>query len=269
MTRHDDWFRQIAFPAAAKTPLGSAYETWLLDPARYEGSDDVHARGLALGRRWGKRDLAYRLAAHLLTDVVAAAGGTEQAIATLRSAIAETQAWCDEHGLAARQPGVPHGVGHPGITAAWYEFANLLTWARAVEERMDRRAPRTPRGVPPLPRQGLVNAVKPARLKKRSDALLADLRAGPLAETRLLANFTLHAALIRDPHSGGRLDGSGKIHLPLPDPPAGPVYHIDVLTWNQNRDVIRFAEDLWASIEQFIDGLLAAFEKAVPRRLRS
>jgi hypothetical protein len=110
--------------------------------------------------------------------------------------------------------------------------------------------------------------VRPKRLKKRLDALVDDLRAGPLAETRLLANFTLHAALLRNPNSGARLDDDGKVISPLPDEAISAIYHVDMLTWNDDRDALTFADELWSSIEQFVDNMITAFEKAVPKRLR-
>jgi hypothetical protein len=267
MTRLDDWFSRVHFPSRAEASLGWGYEYWHLDPTRYEGHAELKIKGSALGRRWTKRQLAYRFVDHLLDDVMAAAGGVEHSIVAIRSAVAEAQEWSDEH-AAPVQPGVPHGIGHPSVIRAWYEFANVLSWARAVEERLDRPEPWARRGSPKLPRQGLINAVKYVRLKKRLDNLLADLRNGPLAETRLLANFTLHAALMSNPHSGARLTSTGKVYLPIPDKTVSPIAHVDLFSWNENRDAIDFAEQLWASIEEFIDNVLEAFEKAVPKRFR-
>jgi hypothetical protein len=268
VTRFDDWSTRVYSSSVAKAMLGFGYEYWILDPTRYEGNAALRAKAAQLGWQWTKRQLAYALVEHLLTDVIAAAGGVEQSLITMRNALAEAQAWSDEHAAPRHEPGVPHNVGNPSITKAWYEFANLLSWARAVEERLDRRPPFPKKGVPGLPRQGLVNAVKPARLKKRLNRLLADLRAGPMAETRLLANFTLHTALVRSPESGARLMDTGKLRLPLPDTPTSAIFHVNLLTWNDNRDAMEFAELLWASIEEFIDKLLTAFEKSVPKRLR-
>ena len=56
--------------------------------------------------------------------------------------------------------------------------------------------------------------------------------------------------------------------LPIPDSPAHPINHWYLFTWNDGRDGIAFAEEVWNSIQVFIDDLLNAFEKAVPKRLR-
>jgi hypothetical protein len=269
MSRANDWYRRIHFSTVSKISLGAGFETWILDPDRYEGSDAFRARLKALKRTYSKRRLAYELVERLLDEVLAAAGGVEQSITALRSTVAEAQAWADQ--LATRPtPGVPHGIGHLSIVKAWYDFANLLSWARVLEDRLDRRpAQRRLRpGAPLLPNQGLVNAVKPVRLKNRLDRLLSNLRAGPVGEARLLANFTLHSALVRNPNSGARLDPGGKVIMPIPDKPAAPIAHWKTLTWNDGRDALAFAEDLWASVDDFMERLIEAFEKSTPKRLR-
>jgi hypothetical protein len=269
MSRYSDWFMRIYFPTVSAVRLGAGYETWILDPERYEGSDALRATRKALNRPYTKRLLAYELVDHLLDDVLAAAGGVEQSIVALRSAVAEAQAWADLN-VGRRTPGVPYSIGHLSIVKAWYDFANLVSWARVLEERLDRRpVPRRLRpGAPLLPNQGVVNAVKPVRLKNRLDRLLRDLRAGPVGEARLLANFTLHSALVRNPNSGVPLDPDGKVIMPIPDKPSTSIAHWKTLTWFDNRDALVFAEELWASVGDFIEHLIEAFEKATPKRFR-
>jgi hypothetical protein len=82
------------------------------------------------------------------------------------------------------------------------------------------------------------------------------------------ANFTLHSALVRNPNSGARLDEAGHVTLPIPDKQTGPISHWKALTWDEHRDGVVFAEELWTSIEVFMEGLIQAFEKAVPKRFR-
>jgi hypothetical protein len=267
MTHADDWYRRVYFPLGATAPLGWGYEYWILDPAVYEGHDELKAKAAAHGRRWTKRQLAYELAENLLTGVLAAAAGVEYSIGALRDATARAQAWSDQNVSGPTPKSAFQGIGHPSVIDAWYEFANLLSWARAVEERLDRRAIQWP-GVAQLPRQGLVPALKPARLKKRVDKLTTKLRSGPVGETRFLANFTLHTALIRNPNSGAQLDRDGKVTLPIPDKQAGRIGNWKLLTWNDHRDGIVFAEELWTSVETFIESLIEAFDRAVPKRLR-
>lgn len=194
--------------------------------------------------------------------MLAAAGGVEHSILALRDALQRAQAWADRVKPKLTPGSVPTGIADISVIDAWYEFANVLSWARVLEERLDRR------GRGSLPRQGLVNALKPLRLKKRVSKLTDDLRAGPLGETRFLANFTLHSALVRNPNSGARLDAAGHITLPIPDKQTGPISQWKTLTWDQHRDGVVFAEELWTSIDAFMEALIYAFEKAVPRRFR-
>lgn len=147
-------------------------------------------------------------------------------------------------------------------------YAGPLWWARAVEERIKRAPRRVPRGATPLRQQGLLPAIKPKRLSKRANVLFADLQAGPMRETRWLANRTLYAGLVRNAFSGADLDGTGRVLLPIPDPIVGPIYSWDAFTWKTGRDARGFVEELWKTIVDFMDGPLDAFEKATPKRLR-
>lgn len=267
LSRTNEWNRRVHFPATSKAPLGWGYEYWILDPTIYEGHVELKARAAEVYRRqkrrtWRKRQLAAELSDHLLEDVLAAAGGIEHSILALRDAIERAQAWTDQIEPKPTPESVPTGINDVSVIDAWYEFANLLSWTRALEERLDRR------GQGSLPRQGLVHALKPKRLKKRVIKLTEELRAGPLGETRFLTNFTLHSALVRNPNSGVQLDKTGRVTLPIPDEQTGPIKHWKVLTWDENRDGVVFADELWTSIEVFMEGLIQAFEKAVPKRFR-
>jgi len=221
----------------------------------------VKNRHVALGRRISNRSLAFRMAENLLSGVIVTAGGVEHALAALRREVARAQVIADKHITVT--PGVPHGLQDESATAAWYEFANLITWARAFDERLDRRARPSK-----LRNQGLLPAIQPKRLRKRVQAEVGRLRAGPLGETRFLANFTLHADLVRHSFSGVSVDDGGSVRLPIPDSPRTHIDHWHVLTWADDRDGVEFAEALWQSIESFMDALLDAFEKATPKRLR-
>jgi hypothetical protein len=259
--RLSEWFRRSSFPSASKVRLGAGAELWDSDPTHYEGWSNLRDRLIALGRKPSKRLLAYYMSDHLLDDVLAAAGGVEDAIGQLRSAVSELERWVSEQGFRAT-PEVPHGLGHDASTAAWYALANVISWARALEERLDR----PPVDRKKFPRQGLVPAVRPERLQKRVTVLLADLRRGPVGETRPPANFTLHAAMLRHPYSGALLDPTGGVRLPIPDAPPRRIANWHLFTWADDRDGVAFAEELWLSVQDFIDALLTAFEKAVPRR---
>jgi hypothetical protein len=98
--------------------------------------------------------------------------------------------------------------------------------------------------------------------------LVDEFRAGPGGDCRHLANFTLPASLVRHPLSGVDVNRAGDISVPIPDTPAQRVFHGDLLNWTDQRDGFAFAEQVWCAVEALVDGLLEAFEKAVPRRLQ-
>lgn len=262
LERTTAWFRRAHFPADSLTSLALPGELWVSDPDHYQGSVDLRARYLALGIKRTRRGLAFELARFLLDDLLMAAGGVETSIVRLRDAIHRTETWVAEHDIRATN-GIPTGVSHPTITEAWYSFADLLAWVRAVDERLDRG------GRKRYGRQGLLPAIKPKRLKKRVSILVDEFRAGPAGKpTRELANFTLHAALVRSPMSGAEIDSNGVVSLPIPDPPATPITHWYILEWSAARDGIEFAELLWQAVQELVDGLLDAFERATPKRMR-
>jgi len=244
-------------------PLGSAAEYWDPEPTHYEGWQQLRDRLVALRRTPTKPYVAYHLSQHLLEDVIVACGGVELAIMRLRNARRTLTEYASMHDIKPKDE-IPLGLGHDGATEAWYAFADLLFWARTFVERLKR---------PPLdrkkfPEQGLIPALRPKRLKKKCERLLNELRAGPVGQARPLANFMLHSALVRHPFSGVEFTKSGDLVLPIPDLPSRVVSHWYLLTWNDERDGFAFAEELWKTIERFVDGLLNAFEKAVPKRLR-
>jgi hypothetical protein len=156
------------------------------------------------------------------------------------------------------------GISDEASAEAWYAFSDVLSWSRTVVERLKRK----PANRMKFREQGLIPALRPKRLRKRCDSLLNQLQTGPVGQTRLLANFLLHCSMVQHPFSGVQINNAGEIVLPIPDAPSGPVSHWYLLAWNQNRDGFTLAEELWQAIQTFIDDLLDAFEKAVPKRLR-
>lgn len=262
MTKSDEWFRRATFPDTAKAALGWGVEYWISDPSVYEGHAELTQRGIELQRSWSVSDVTMELVDNLLSNVLIAAGGVEHAMIAFRACCEAAQLWGDQYRTEPRSD-VPLGVANENTIAAWYEFTNVLSWARSLEDRVDRK----PYG-PITTNQGLVNALRPGLFRTTVEGLLADLRAGPLGESRWLTNVSLHAALIRSPYSGAMLDNESKITLPIPNRISGRVMHPKLLRWSDQRDGRVFAEELWRSVEKFVDSLLEAFEQAVPDRLR-
>ena len=256
------WLRRISIPDSAKAKLGFGYEYWNLDPAQYEGWEQLRERLNSHDRSAAKRAVAYELSSHLLEDVVVAAGGVETSIATLRRAIADLQIYIQINNIRPKNDS--YFLSRDAATTAWYAFADLLAWARGIVERIDR----LPADRKKFPRQGLLPAIKPKRLKRKIEQLLIELQNGPVGQARLLANFMLHSALVQHPHSGVRVSESGSIILPIPNSPSSSVAHWYLLNWDAGRDGITLAEEIWSSVQDFVNKLLIAFETAVPKRLR-
>ncbi len=263
LPRLTEWWNRIHAPSTAGAALGFGSEYWFADAKRYEGWEQLRDRLAQVDHKPTNRTLTYHLTAYLLEDVVVAAGGVERAFANLLTIHRDLCAYAAKYSIRATH-GESYGLGHQSAIEALYAFADLLVWSRAVLERLDRAPGDRKHGL----RQGLIPAIKPKRLQKRCAALVERLRRGSLGQSRLLTNFMLHSALIRHPFSGVQVDASGLVSLPIPDIPTGTVSHWYLLTWKDKRDGFAFAEQLWQELQSCIDDLLAAFEDAVPERLR-
>jgi hypothetical protein len=262
LKRFTEWHNRVTFPKVAKAKLGFGAEYWDPDPNHYEGCEQLRARYTALGRIVADSDLACDLAGHLLDDVLVAAGGVESAMGRITAALIELQAYVREHGLRA-EPGVPYGLGHSAASELLYAFTDVVSWSRTLVERLD-RWPENRK----LRRQGLIPALRPQSLRDDCRRLHDSLRAGPVGRSRFLANFMLHSALAAHPFSGVEIDSGGRISLRVPDDMNQPVTHWYSFTWNQERDGLVVADEIWQAIQIFVDDLVSAFEAAVPDRLR-
>jgi hypothetical protein len=141
---------------------------------------------------------------------------------------------------------------------AW-EYPNLLTWLRGVEERIDRRVPGS------HVRVGLLPALGDEELREDVAALLEAFK-DRVGDERRLANYGLHVAKVPDPNTpSGLLQEDGTILVPIPDPPEEPVYVFDQFTYGEERDMRSFTIEALAATEELMDGLLAAFERANER----
>ena len=166
-SRFAQWWHRSHFPSSATTPLGFGAESWYSDPTHYEGWAQLRDRYEALGRRYTKSQLAYELSSHLLDDVIVAAGGVERSITNFRSAVAAAQGAASSAGVKAEDGGT-FGFSDVTTAEAWFAFADVLFWGRAVVERLDR--PAVSRRM--ASRQGLVPALKPKRLRSRCETLV-------------------------------------------------------------------------------------------------
>ena len=271
--RAGEWFHRMNFPAGQRAPLGTAAELW--DPAarNYEGHNETRVVMNTMvgrldelngghGRVATDGEVVGELYAPLLGDLVVAAGGVEQAVRRFLDEVDRLQQDATRLGLWSTAVTV-QGIG--SAEGAWYAFADVVSWARIVQERLARPPPR--KGG--LRWQGLLPALAPGELRSRAQQLYDELLEGPYGEVRKLANFTLHAALIRSPHSGATVDTAGTVHLPFPDRADSPrIAHPSTLRFTQRRDAVTYTTDLWTAIQHFLDAVLTAFAAATPDRFR-
>jgi hypothetical protein len=226
--------------------------------------------------------LEYYITRSLLQDVVDAAGAVEYSLQKLIAAADEAQTWVDTY-LPARPAGEPAPTNGAWastteVRLAYLELANLLTWIRAVDERMDRSAPGAPwraliRALPvlrrlirPRPRVGLLNCLAPGLLRDEVIAALKTYRRRT-SDARLLANYALHAAFI--PGGGtpsGLIADDGRLLLRVPDRRRRSAEIFDEFTFESGREARTYAAELLAAVEEFVEALVAAFGRARPTR---
>lgn len=257
MTRRAKWFLQYA-----RGPLGFGSELWrpLHDHPRYVFVAD----GLrAAGREPDDDTIQYYLTRNLLLNVIHAAGGVEYTVEKIEAALDEVQRWAEEQvpRRASDEPRPLHGdhVGHPSLLDAQYETANLLGWAKALQERLDRRDVTDPRG---RRRLGLIPTMAPDHpTTRRVQELYATLKREALAD-RHLANFAGHISAIPHPWAPGDLTNDHEVVVPVPDVLGAPAHVPEELTFEGGRELRGLAKNLLSAVERFMDALLLAFEDA-------
>jgi hypothetical protein len=264
LPRSKGWWDRVHFPSAdiSNAPLYFASEYWDLNPSKYEGHAGVSARYLQHGRKRTGRDLAMELSQFLLDDVLIAAGGVERAYVVFRTSVDSINDSIAQNGLVY-DPNIRHqGVGSEETVSAWYGLTDLIAWCRTFVERLER----DPRDRKKYGKQGLLPRLRPKLLSRRARRAQVALLSGVVGEARTLANYSLHNGLVRNPWSGVTLGSNDKAFMPLPDPIQKSAHHWHELTWDQNRDAIQVADELWRSVATCMDELIAAFERSVTKR---
>jgi hypothetical protein len=257
-----EWARRIHFGAGRTVSLGFGAELWKWDASLYESADGIVA---ALSRTEGPLDdglILSHATGSLLDDVVDAAGGVENAHTRLHHAMGLVQETVMRWSSTLGEMSDDAGLSDPSIDDAWYTIEELLVWARTLDERLGRRA-NDRRRYPP---QGLIPALADGPRRDAVIAARARLRFAGVNEARYLAGLSLHMQ-----SAGSKLGrmSSGRIILPFPDQVTAPVSHRWQLTYDENRDVVSFADGLMAAVERFMDELLRAFEEYLPERFKT
>jgi hypothetical protein len=258
-----EWARRIHFGAGRTVPLDFGAELWKWDASLYESADGIRT---ALSRTEGPLDdglILSHATGSLLDDVVDAAGGVELAHARLHQAMALVQETVMRWSSTLGEMSDGTGMTHASIDDAWYTVEELLVWARTLDERLRRRANDWRR----YPDQGLIPALAEGPRRDAVIAARARLCSAGVNEARYLAGLNLHMQSTQAGSKLGRMR-SGRIVLPFPDQVTAPVSHRHQLTYDENRDVVSFADGLMAAVERFMDELMRAFEEHLPERFK-
>jgi hypothetical protein len=180
----------------------------------------------------------------LLPEVLYAAGGVERELRDLRKILD------DEQQLAAHEPprpavllqgpsapapaaqrqpiGGPYAAARP-VREASYSFVNLVSWARLTVDRTDRPAKPGSSG-----RAGLLSALPPGELRDRVAAALQHLRTA-LKDSRSRSSSAFDAGAASPAQAGEKLE------------------------FTADRDLVKYATELMAAIEEFVNQVLDAF----------
>jgi excisionase family DNA binding protein len=239
-TRRAQWFHRISFPQGALMGLGMASETWRPD----------------LARRW-------EFYSQLLPDVAEAAAAVEYTAEKIHQAVATAEAYYVPYLpslLEGPEPESGRGASHPAFADAYSEFANLVWWIRALDERLQHEY----RGRP----QGLVPALAPGALRDRVQALKLSLESALAEEARFFANFSLHHSTIPYAFNSNARVVAGRLELPIPDRVTAPITSNRNLSYADGRTLSSFADEATAIVVSFMDAVIDAFTEELPDRVR-
>jgi hypothetical protein len=246
---------------------------------------------LAGAGQYDDSGIDYRVWWTLLHDLLHAAGGVELHAVRVLAALDRSQERYDalvaERPEFAYQPGAEqhHAIGE---SLAW-DYSNLLTWLRAVEERVERASTDASPALPLSPmdralvwlgrkrpglqcrprpvrsRIGLIPAIAEEALKSEVTAAFGVFK-HRVGDERRLANYGLHAAKVPDPNTPyGKVMPDGTLVVPIPDPPEEPVHVFDQFSYAQGRDLRTFAEVALEATDEFTNAVLDAFDRANAR----
>lgn len=234
MSSLSGWFRRYV-------SLVEYVELWG-STAAHPANDALRSHGVT------PDDPEYYIVRPLVQNVIHAAGAVEYTVGKITAALADEQAWFLEH---VTDPNEGMGVVGPNRDALQYEFANLLFWLKAVQERI--KPVNSPGGLLPMLSQGESWTI---HIRQAYQVL----RQQTLSESALV-NYTTHRGAVTQAFGAARVR-DGKLIVPVPDVPDGRVELWDDFTYDDQRDLGSFASTALAAVEAFMDAMLAALEDA-------
>ena len=262
LSRSTEWRRRTMFEH-----LGVGYELWDLARPKLGAHDRLADRLAKLGRTYADNDLAYMLVEHSLVEVVNAAEGAERSLTAMRGNARDAQLSCDRF-RSSWEAGVPRAEreqwSDPEVVDVWYEFLNMLTWVRSIQDRVDRTDHTRKQKV------GLLPSLAAGQLKHRVEDAYRRFDQGRAAEARRLTNYGVHAGLLPNPGTpSARVTADGMLTFVMPDPVHSAIDNWQEFTFREERDALTFAEGLFDEVAAFIDLVLDAFSEVVRERFRS
>lgn len=262
LSRSIEWRRRMRFEK-----LGVGYELWDLSRPKPAVHDRLADRLEKLGRKYADNDLAYMLVEHSLLEVVNAAEGAERSLTAMRENATTAQISADRFRFS-KGAGVlradPESYTDPEVVDVWYEFLNILTWVRSIHDRVDRKDHTGKQKV------GLLPSLAAGGLKQRVEDAYRRFDHGRAAEARRLTNYGVHAGLLPNPGTpSARVKADGMLTFVMPDPVHNAIDNWQEFTFQEERDALTFAEELFDEVAGFMDLVLDAFRDAVPERFWS
>jgi hypothetical protein len=247
--RYNKWTFRLA------SPLGFGSEFW-------KPMEDHPAFARLVARGESPEVAKWMITDSLLREVVWAAGVMEYTAEKLFERLDAAERWVDKYvdkwSVDKPEPPATRGVSTGEIMQARVELFNLLTWTRALIDRLERDRGRL--GL--LPSMSATHPITP-----RVQNLVYELRPKIVGDARRLTAFVLHSASIPYPDAGAELDDESRIVVPIPDTPMSRVEHWQELTYEQGREIRPFVQELLSHVERFIDDLLDIFEEAWRERV--
>lgn len=256
-TRRAKWFHRIVFPDDALMSLGHPGETWRPD-VELPGYNDL----IAASARFKHGLSSWDLTSRLLPDVAEAAAAVEYTAEKIHRAIAVAEAYYVPYLpalLAGPEPEFGTHASHPAVADAYSEFANLVWWIRALDDRLEHEF----HGA-----RGLLPALAPGRLKDRAQVLMVEFRRKLADEAGHFANYSLHHSTIPYAFNTSARVVNERLELPIPNRVTAPVKNHWDLSYSDGRTLSTYVDEASSVVATFMDALLDVFDDELPARVR-
>ncbi len=200
-------------------------------------------------------DLRFYMTRGLVDEVIYAAGGMEREVIALKEILALAQQFCDFHNIIPPKDSLT--TPSLGLNAAYhasYSLVNAFSWARTVQERVERHKDGKA--------YGLLPSLKDSDLKTHITTDFRKLKRR-LRSSVYAANYVLHAGALHGASSTPtfQLKPDGTAYLQFPD-----AMNKQITTWNEHtydakRDALVELQKQFDAVAKFIDQTLDAFDK--------